>query len=589
MYDPKAIRSYEQGRQLQQQNKLTAAERAYRKAIKADRNFVEAYNNLGNVLVDSGRLHEAGSAYRNALKIRPDHPLLLNNLGNVLRLQGKAEKAIGYFNRAVAGDPTYADAYLNLGNALYDTERHDEASDAFRQATRLDPDNPEAFIGFGIVLLKLMRFDDAMSVLETAVRLAPDSAKAHFEFGNALDAWGETAAALDAYQKALAIDPDYTAAYVRLGSALKILRRWDEAIANFERAIALAMQNFEHTNTLDPSLAFAYKELSTLKHLDDDQQLIELMEQLSRDPDASTTHLISVNFTLGKAYADRADYERSFARLQRGNQLAWETLDYDVYRETEIMKKLESAFPAGILADAATVDSTELTPIFVVGLPRSGKTLAETMLAQHPRIGAAGELNHLHRILDNAGDLSDPGAMIEHLLQLPGEKLFAIAQRYGEELARHSNGASFVVDTMPVNLQYVGYIKLLFPAAKVIHCRRQPMDACWFIYQQYFRFRTYHYSFDLGALAVYYRRYADLMRHWDQVFPGYIHPLGYEKLISDPKLEMSRLFSFLGLEWDGVALDRYENAPLHDKDIGFWRHYEKHLTVLRHDLGDEVG
>lgn len=569
MYSEKAIKCYEAGRLLHQQKKLSAAERAYRKAIKADPNFVEAYNNLGNVLVDREQLKQAFGAYQNALKIIPTHPMLLNNLGHVLKLQGEEDKAINWFNKAIAQDSNYADPHVNLGNALRDTDRHKEAISAYRQAIKIDPELAEAFLNLGILLNKTTRFDDAIPILENAIEIDPYNATTWLELGTALNGAGEPRKAIDAYKKVLEIDSSYAYAYARLAAAFGNLQQWDKAIENYQQAIAL-----------EPDIAAAYLSLSMLKNLEQDKKMIEVMEQKYQDPGISPQNLIQFSFALGKAHADLANYEKSFAYFQRGNQLRWDSLQYDVNREIAFFEKLKSAFEAGVFSPIDYKGSFETNPIFIIGLSRSGKTLSETMLARHPQVAAAGERGYLKETLGNLEDLSNPGAMVEHLKCLSGDEIFEIAQKYLKKLDRFSVGEKFIVDTMPTNFYYVGFIKLLFPGAKVIHCHRQPMDACWFVYQMCFHSERYLYSFDLDALAVYYRGYADLMSHWHRVFPGFIYDLEYEKLVTDTQHELSKLFSFLDIEWDGVSLEQYENVPLHDKGIGVWRHYEKHLGAL---------
>ena len=569
MYSEKAVKSYEAGRLLHQQKKLSAAERAYRKAIKADPKFFEAYNNLGNVLVDREQLKQAFGAYQNALKIMPNHPLLLNNLGHVLKLQGEEEKAINWFNKAIAQDSNYADPHVNLGNALRDTDRHKEAISAYRQAIKIDPRLVEAFINLGILFNNATRFDDAIPVLENAIEIDPYNATTWLVLGDALNGAGESRKAIDAYKKVLEIDSGYTNAYARLAGAFRNLKQWDKAIENYQQAIA-------H----EPDTGLAYMGLSTLKNLEQDKKMIEVMEQKYQDPGISHQDLIHFSFALGKAHADLANYDKSFAYFQRGNQLRWDSLEYDVYREIEFFEKLKTAFEAGAISPFDYKGSIEINPIFIIGLPRSGKTLSETMLARHPQIAAAGERGYLKETLGSLEDLSNPGAIVEHLKCLSGDETIEIAQNYLKKIERFSVGEKLVIDTMPTNFYYVGFIKSLFPGAKVIHCHRQPMDACWFVYQMCFHSDRYLYSFDLDALAVYYRGYSDLVSHWHKVFPGFIYDLEYEKLVTDTQHELSKLFSFLGIEWDGVGLEQYENVPLHDKGIGFWRHYEQHLGAL---------
>ena len=519
--------------------------------------------------MDRGQLKQAFGAYQKALKINPNHPLLLNNLGHALRLQGENEKAINWFNKAIARDPAYADPHVNLGNALRNMKRHEEAVNAYQAAIEIDPKLGEAFLNLGILLNEMTRFDDAVPVLEKAIEIHPYSATPWLAHGDALKGAGEPHKAIDSYTRVLQIDPGYTPAYARFAAVYKYLQQWEEAIENYQQAIAK-----------EPDVALAYLGLSTVKTLEQEKTLVEVMEQKYRDPGTSLQNLIHFSYALGKAHADLANYETSFAYIQRGNQLKWDSLQYDVNREIAFFEKLKSAFQAGGMTPVDYEVSIDITPVLIVGLPRSGKTLSETMLSHHPGIAAAGERGYLKETLGNLGDLSNPGEIVEHLKSLSGDEIGEIAQQYLTKLTRFSDGEKTVVDTMPTNYYYLGFIRLLFPGAKVIHCHRQPMDACWSVYQTYFHSDRFLYTCDLDALAVYYRGYADLMSHWHKVFPGFIYDLEYEKLVTDTRHELSGLFSFLDMDWDGTSPERYENVALHDKGIGAWRHYEKHLGPL---------
>ena len=570
MPNSKAIKYYEEGRLHQFQGELSAAERAYRKAIKADQDFVEAYNNLGNVLVDRERLQEASGAYRKAIKILPNHPMLLNNLGHALQLLGESEKAIGWFEKAIAQDSNYADAYVNLGNALRYTDSPERALGYYRQATTIDPGHAEAFTNMGILLMELKDPDAAVASLEKAVAIKPGDTKARFELGNALNDQGEMSKAIDSFHKVLELDPGYSNAYVRLGDIYKELGQWQESSENYRRAIAL-----------QPDNGLAYQCLSLIKNLDPDEELLEAMEQQHRNPDNSPKNLSRFSFALGYAHAERKHYDKAFEYFKQANQLKWSLAQYDVERDIAYFQKLKEAFKPGVFDQASTVESADMTPVFIVGLPRSGKTLAESMLAKHQRVCAAGERHCLRNTLLGLGELQNPGAMVEKILGLSDDEIEQRAQVYFDQMQRLCVGEPFVVDTLPINFYYVGFIRLLFPNARVIHCCRQPMDACWFIYQMTFGNRAYNYSNDFDALAVYYKGYYDLIEHWHSVLPGFMLDLHYEQLISDTEHELSRLLSYVGLEWDGACLDQYENAPLHQDEIGYWQNYQRYLEPLK--------
>lgn len=577
MYNEKAIKYYEEGGALRRQGKLAPAERAYNKAIKADQNFFEAYNNLGNVLVDRMRLREASSAYRKALKIRPDSPMLLNNLGNVLHLLGENESAIKWLNKAIALDSNYADAHYNLGNAMRATGNFDEAIKCFEVAINIDPMLVEARVNLGTLQMDLNRLGDAITNLEQATVIDPGHVEALYELGNAMSRNGDAIGALAAYDKVIKIQPEQAKFYHGLGNVYKLLHQWDRAKDSYEKAI-----------TLEPDRASAYFRLSLVKKFEESDGIVATMEKQRKNSRISAEDSIFFNFALGKAYDDLAFYDKAFACIDRGNQLKWASLQYDVNAEIAFFDQLKSAFPSSIFSNGIQAEATEITPIFIVGLPRSGKTLCETLLVNNALIHPAGERALLEENLFAYGDLKNPLGLVEQLLSLPANKITGLAQNYLGQIKSSSGEELFVVDTVPINYCYVGFIKLIFPNAKIIHCFRDPMDACWFNYQYFFQEYRYAFTFDLATLATYYREYSELMAHWHEVLPGYIHDLRYERLVTNTPEEMTRLASFAGVDLNGAYPDMYENKPLHANDIGAWRHYESHLGQLLRtlDLGE---
>ncbi|MCZ6471429.1 MAG: tetratricopeptide repeat protein [Gammaproteobacteria bacterium] len=569
MYSKRAIKHYEEGRVFHQKGKLSNAVRAYRKAIKIDQEFSGAHNNLGNVLLDQGRLKEASQAYRNALKFHPSHPMLLNNLGNALYLQGENEKAVRWIKMAIIEDPNYADAHSNLGNALRNSGSFEEAIAAYRQAIKIDSGLTAAYINLGNILMEFDELDDAVTSFRNAIKTDPRHKEAYNGLGNALSDQGKKDEATSSYKKAIEIDPGYVKAHKNLGTAYLAQGRWDNAIASYEQAIAL-----------NPDYAEGYRILSTVKQFSHYDKSVGAMEALYEDPALSSEKKMHLSFALGKAYADLTDYDKSFSCIHRGNQLKWSSLQYDMESEINYFNQLKSIFSTDVFAKFYGSGLAEAAPVFILGLPRSGKTLVETMLAQHPSVYPAGEQNFLEAALDKVTTSRNPEDIVEHLLGLPKAEFNKFGQRYIERTHSMAHGESFITNTMPENFYYVGFIKLFFPNAKVIHCYRQPLDACWFIYQKYFFSKAYHYSFDLKTLGEYYQAYSDLIAHWHVVLPDYIYDLKYELLVTETRQELSKLSAFLDLEWDGSCLERYENRPLHQNDIDSWRHYEEQLAPL---------
>ena len=570
MRSDKAIKHYEEGRLLQGQGKLSSAERAYKKAIKSDQDFVEAYNNLGNVLADLSRLPEAANAYRKALKILPDHPMLLNNYGNALRLQGEDEKAIRWFEQAISQDSNYADAYANLGSVMHSLGQQDKALECYQQAVKLDPGQAGSFLNLGRLLIELEEPDAAIVNLEKAISLEPDDPIVHCTMGNALVARHAMSAAIDSYLKAIELDPDYADVYFRLAGVYKQLGQWQEVETNYRHAVAL-----------QPDHSAAYLGLSMLKDSDQDEDLLAAMKQQYRRPKLSPTKQSRLGFAIGNLHHKRKEYSEAFEHYEKANLLKWSSGQCDLEQDLAYFELLQEVFEPEVFEQAALPEAGESTPVFILGLPRSGKSLTETLLTGRAGICAAGEQHSLRDTLRELGDLQNPRAMVETILSLSGDEIARYTKTYSDEIQRYCSGESITVNTLPINFLYVGFIRLLLPGAKVIHCCRQPLDACWFIYQKAFTSKKYLYSSDLETLGSYYKGYSRLIEHWHSVLPGFMLDLHYEQMVSDSETEVSRLFSFLGLEPDGAELKEYENSALHRYEIGCWQNYEDYLGELK--------
>ena len=570
MYDQKAVKYYEQGRSLHQASKLVAAERAYKKAIKISPDFVEAYNNLGNVLVDLKKLREASQAYQKALNKLPNHPMLLNNLGNVYQLLGQNNKAIRWLEKAINEDPKYADAYSNLGNAFRDLGEYEKALGAYRNAIKSNSSSSEICTNLALTLMELDRYEEVESLLERAIKIDPLNSEAHNGMADFHLYCGRLEEAIALYQKVLELDSRHSGANMGLATAFREMGDWDSAIKYLQQAISLK-----------PEFVEAYLGLSHLKSFEEGDKTLFAMERMVRDSRMSSNKQVFLQFALGEAYLDLQDYDRAFDHFHRGNQFRWESHAYDVSSEVNYFDDLCSAFSPIVNEHPVVEADLDTTPIFIVGLPRSGKSLCEKLLSHQESVYAAGERSYLYKTISEIGDPRHPEDLLERTLALSVEDRVGLACRYLNQVTQFSEGELFVTDTMPSNFCYIGFIKLLFPNARVIHCLRQPMDVCWFIYQKCFGKNKHLYSYDLESLGLYYQGYARLLAHWHTLFPGYIYDLAYEQVVRSSTNELSSLFSFVGIKQDGQQLEQYENSPLHDKDIDYWRHFESHLKGLQ--------
>jgi tetratricopeptide (TPR) repeat protein len=610
MQNQKAIKLYNEGRQLEQQAKLAAAERAYRKAIKINPDFVEALNNLGNVLVDRERYKEAAGAYRKALKILPDYPMLLNNLGNTLQLQGENEASIEWFNKALALDPKYADAHCNLGNALRGLDALDKAINSYRKALEIEPANKEAHNGLANVLAQKDEIDQAIESYTRVIKIDPGHKQAYVGLGNALVLQEKNEQAIACYRKAIEIDPSLKPARLGLGITLRKQGELDEALAEIRKTLELdsrsaqthielgyvladkgqldeAIAAYRKAIDIDPDNGHAYKGLgytlsdygeieqaeiafrrairSDSEHsglfrslaknkkffqYDDDMREMESLYLNNKITNEQKMHLA---FGLGKAYEDLKEYDKSIDFIIEANRLKWATVDYSIEQEKETFDNLKATFTPAFFLDRIASGNPDPTPIFVLGMIRSGTSLTEQILASHPEVYGAGELVILAKLAAKLCANNSSKMLLDCLPSLPTSDFENAATHYITEIRRHSSEAQYITDKMPQNFVLVGLIKLLLPNAKIINCSRDPMDNCLSIFKNHFG-DGQHYSYDMDSLGKYYKLYADLMEHWEKVLPGFVYNSCYENLIADQENETRKLLAFCNLEWNENCL-----------------------------------
>jgi len=602
----------------------------------------EALSNLGNALRRSGRIEHAAASHRQALAIDPNYAEAHNGLGTVLRDLGRLEEAASRFRQAATLKPDFATASVNLGGALLGLGRLEQAAVSYRRALRSNPNSVAAQTGLGTVLMALDRPEDARVCFQRAVERTPDSADAHHNLGNALLAVGQHADAARCYQHALALNPEAVASHCNLGSALRDLGQLDEAATSYRQALALSPEAAEvHNNlsvvlrllhrhddaeasamrahALNPDAAGPLVSLARLKadgghfaeaeHLyqralqanPDSSEACSGMAQVRRMSRADTAWLAAaqrlvargfpprqqahLHYALGKYFDDIGDYAPAFRHYRRANELKQRVQpahDPDRFHRfvDGIIGRCTREWIGGQGAEGTASDR----PVFIVGMPRSGTSLAEQILASHPAVHAAGELPYWSHALQTAADMPAAAPLSRHWLSVQ-------ANRYLELLGSGRAEAARVIDKMPANFLAVGLIHAALPNARIIHLRRHPIDTCLSLYFQDFE-TAYAYAHDLKVLAQYYRDYLRVMEHWHSILPpGVLLDVSYEDLVADTEKWSRSMVAFIGLPWDANCLNfphtrrtviTASNWQVRQRvssaSIGRWRHYQDHLS-----------
>lgn len=553
----------------------------YEKALAIKPEFAEAHNNLGYVLQKLGRNDEAATHYERALTINPAYAEARNNLGNALHMLGRFEDAIAQFEKALAIRPNYAEAYNNLGNVFDALRRHQEAIAHYEKALAIRPNYVEARISLGNALATLGR-EEAAAQYEKALALDPKNPDAHSYLANTLLMLGRADEARAHCEMAIAIKPDHIGARNNLGVALRALGRLDHAIDAFEQAIAMAPDRVGGYLNLAGSKRFSAED----RHFAAMQKLKERMESLE------VNEQIGLHFALGKAFADVGDRQQSFHHLLQGNSLKRQQVTYDERKALDLFERIRKVFSAELMRNKAGLGDPSRGSVFIIGMPRSGTSLVEQILATHPKVFGAGELREMAKL---AAKIIGPEhtEFPEAVVPLEGDRLAELGATYLRAVRPLAPRAERITDKMPGNFVHTGLINLAVPNARIIHVRRDPRDVALSCFSILFQV-GHEFTYDLGQLGRYIRAYQSLMEHWRHVLPdGVMLEVQYEELVDNLDAEARRIVAHCGLDWDDACVSFYNTErpvltasatqvrrPVYRSSVGRWRPYRELLGPL---------
>ncbi len=528
---------------------LPTAERIYREILARRPESFDALHLLGVIRAQQGRFAEAERLIARALALDASDARAHNHLGAVLTELGRTPEALQSFRRALARKPDYPEAEYNLANALKKAERHEEAVEIYLRVLARRPEFVPATFNLIDALRHLGRQEEALAHVDRLLEGHSEDAEAHMVRGLILRELGQGEAARGALARALDLDPTATEAYLHLVSMEQ---------APDQRRLA-AMESLASRGDLPPDRKALL--LFALAHAE---------EKLGRD-DAAFGHLLEAN------------------RLRR-SQLA-----YDEAPARRRFERLRQAFTADLLAGKAGRGAESDLPVFIVGFPRSGTTLAEQILASHPEVHGAGELGYLGQIAAGMGAGGQP--FPECLAALEGAELRRCGEAYVQRLKALAPQARRITDKLPDNYMFIGLIRLILPRARIIHLSRDPLDTCLSCFSQHFTAEI-NYAYDLTELGRYHRMYLDLMEHWRRVLPpGAMLEVRYEELVGDIEGQARRMLDYCGLAWDPRCVAFHENRrrirtasvdqvrrPLYRSSVQRWRRYEARLRPLMEAL-----
>ncbi len=568
---------------------------------------------LGTTYAALENWQESLDAFEKALKIEPPQPVILSAAGKAAWKLKKAREATRFFQTLIELEPDNAEAWNDLGAILIEQGKPDDAALVLERAVILAPDTAQYHYNFAVALRGAGRLHDALPHAQIATELDNSSATMTAHLGailNELELYADAACAMgqldifassdvlkiycdtlrgqkihyeaeSALQHGLELDPNNAVLWFSLGNILLEQGKSAEAEEAFDQAI-------EHA----PACGAYHRSKADLhRYQEEDPHLLHMLA-LSESADLPECDFIEIHFALGKAFDDLKEYERAIGHFHLANQRKRSTFVYDRNSVNELVDRMIGYFPGVQPPSAATRETISSLPVFVVGMPRSGTTLVEQILASHPDAVPLGErLDFQHAIAKfmNETALSN--------VPLTEEDFTKIGVDYLQNIASDADDAQRAIDKLPSNFFFLGFIPKALPNARIIHVRRSPVDTCISLYSKLFT-QTQEFSYNLTDLGNYYRAYERIMDHWRIVLmPGSILEVDYESLVSNPKKEMKRMIAFIGLPWDDACLEFHESdrivttastaqvrQPIYSSSVGRRKGYLPYLDELTEAL-----
>lgn len=537
----------------------------------------------------AGRFQQAESLYRQILAAEPTNPEALHFLGVLAFQIGRSDAAVDLIGKALSVSPDYVEAHNSLGSVLYDRGMLDASAASYRRALALKPAYAEAHYNLGITLYAQGKLEDAIASYRRALSLKPDHVGAHYNLGLALKDQGKLEEAAASYRRALALKPDYAEACHNLAVVFSELGRMDDAVACYRKTLSL-----------NPGYIRAYKGLAALAKYTEVDDVVQAMEALhAKREEMPVAARIDLGFALGKICEDRGEYDRSFRFISEANRLKRQTYPYSLQTERDFFEKIKKTFSPDFLASFNGAGCQDGTPLFILGMPRSGTTLVEQILASHPQVFGAGELMVLINLVNGLCRGGPKAQFPECVLEFDADAFERLGAVYVAKIREYSRDTQYITDKMPNNFLYLGLIRTILPEAKVIHCMRDPMDTCFSIFKNDFTGR-FPYAYDMRELGQYYNLYRDLMAYWDKAMPGFVFTVRYEDLVSEQRRQTENLLDFCGLPWDEACLDFHKTErrvstasaaqvrqPIFKDSLALWKRYEKQLEPLQQAISGE--
>jgi tetratricopeptide (TPR) repeat protein len=542
----------------------------------------------GDVLVDLERFPEARVAFERARLTDPQRTRVEEATAALVADDRKTSERI--FRSILQEDPSHMSGLCGLAVLSLSADKGMDAERLLRHALKQSAHHPLVWRGLGQALAALGRLDEADAAARRLIKIEPENPQNWITSASVSTRLLRQEEALGAYEQAARLQPEEVRLRLSIGHIYKTLGRRHESEAAYKSALAM-----------DPAMVDAYWSLADLKNYAFSDAEIAAMQHLLTNDQAGRSKTAPLYFALGKAFEQRGQYADAFAYYARGNALRRLDAPFDIEHFERRTIRIRAFFDAAFFAGRSGSGDPDPAPIFIVGLPRSGSTLVEQILASHSRVEGTMELPNIISITHQFDDMAaSRDGYPETVGTAPAGVLTALGRRYLEEIAPLRKGPERFTDKLPNNFSHVGLIHSILPNATIIDARRHPMDCCFSTFKQHFA-EGQTFSYDLDDLGRYYRCYLSLMDHWDAVLPGKVLHVQYEELVRDPESNIRRLLDHCRLPFEASCLAFHETRrsvrtasaeqvrrPIYTSGVGHWLHFEKELESLRRALGDSL-
>jgi len=604
--------------------KFAEAEKFLTKVCSMDPGDVGAWLQLGSVYGSRKNFNGVAQCAEKVLAIDSENPIALGYMGNLYTMYGQNEKAIENYTKSLAKAPKNANTLTNLAVLYLTSGDRVKAVDAWEKVVEITPKHIEALQNLASTYMDMGRVLEATKHYMTLLELQPDDLETHRGYAQACLRHGNHQQAIAHFHECLRLTENHLPIYCSLADVSRVKGDLDKAAEYYAKARCIDATDelmlvgeagvFYHQGETDK----AYERINQLindgcksinlvnvfsqfcHHYNRTDDVVNMGESILKAKNLAGHHKVTLHFNLGRVLDKAKKYDEAFSHFDKGNQLIGEAFDRD--RHSLFMQSLRTQYSQSFIEQMPRSNCDSQKPVFIIGMPRSGTSLVEQILSSHPEVCGAGELPDINALAYQfiPTNFNIKESYPNYAAALEPSQLNLCAERYLNKLASFSKNAKYVTDKMPHNVRHLGLISQLFPKARIIHCKRDPMDTALSIYFQNFH-NAHGYAFDLANIAHVYNEYERTMQHWKQTLDIPIIEITYQQMVDDFETTVRNMISFLDLDWNDNCLEFYKSkrtvatasydqvrSPIYSSSVNRWKNYEKYLQPLKQGLDSSL-